>query len=58
MPARGRASILPQRMEHQNAMAINYGVTVVTDGVNKLTDGIGCTHLFQKKLEFQGIKLN
>ena len=32
-------------MECQNATAINYGITVVTDGVNKLTDRIGHTHL-------------
>ena len=39
-------------------MVINYGITAVTDGVNKLTDGIGHTHLFQNFLEFRGIKLN
>ena len=33
-------------------MAINYGVTVVTDGVNKLTDRIGRTHLFQNFWNF------
>ena len=48
MPARGRASIFPRRMEHQNVTAINYGIAVVMDGVNKLIDGIGHTHLFQK----------
>ena len=47
MLARGCASIFPQRMEHWNVMAINYGDAVVTDGVNKLIDGIGSTHLFQ-----------
>ena len=55
-PAQGRASIFPGRMEHRNATVINYDITV-GDGVNKLTDGIGHTHLFQK-LEFRGIKLN
>ena len=46
--AQGRASILPWRMERQNATAINYGIAVVTDGVNKLIDRTGRTHLFQK----------
>ena len=53
MLVRGRASIFPRRMEHWNMTAINYGITVVMDGVNKLTDGIGCTHLFQNFWNFE-----
>ena len=46
-PAQGCAFIFPRRIERWNAMAINYGIAVVMDGVNKLIDGIGHTHLFQ-----------
>ena len=31
-----------------NAMAENYSITVVTDGVSKLIDGMRRKHLFQK----------